>query len=384
MDSYQHDGEGELRPNSWRYPLIPQPVSSDRARQFAALMLAGICFPAIGVIFGKDGSSRTGWYPPSGRFAAGRVYVDSRNRKSDFYSLGVFEMNDTDTTTETADEVELKDEVQRETEQPHLSLQQRLGRVLSRDDTNVSSDELRGLIQECTDAIAEADGQAQYYHQQTLDIACDDPRAAKEAERECVLTRQRLLIAQSRTEEKLAKIVRRENHDRWRADRNRVAARRDEASRQFREVRDYFDDLVAIFKLAAQVDLEVQRVNASNPTGGEPLRTVECHARGIAAFSRSQPSIAATTQLPQWSDSERMLWPPKTVPLGVLVAESMGAPDPRYTDRWYEHQADRRAEQEAEAARTAKFYEDQQKAKEQREQHEAALAAEERARSGHP
>jgi hypothetical protein len=286
-----------------------------------------------------------------------------------------------DTETDTTTTAELNGEVQQqETEQP-TTLQRRLGRVLSRNDTNVSSDELRGLIQECTDAIAEADGQAQYYHQQTLDITCDDPTAAKEQERECVLTRQRLLIAQSRTEEKLAKIVRRENHDRWMADRNRVAAKRDAAAKQFREVPDYFDDLISIFKLAAQVDLEVARVNASNPTGSEPLRTVECHARGIPAFSRSQPSIAATTQLPQWSDSQRMVWPLPRIPMSVLAVQGMQpAHDVRYTDRWHEVTNQKRAEQAEEQARVAKYYEDQDRAREEREERDAA---EERAsRSG--
>jgi hypothetical protein len=287
-------------------------------------------------------------------------------------------MSDTDT-----DDVQVNGEAQQEEQQPRLSLQRRLGIVLSRDD-HCSSDELRALIQETTDAVAEADEKAQRYHQQTLDIACDDPAAAKEAERESVLTRQRLLIAQSRTEEKLATVVRRENRDRWMADRNRVAAKRDAAAKQFREVPDYFDDLVAIFKLAAEVDLEVQRVNAANPTGSEPLKSVECHARGIPAFSRSQPSIISTTQLPQWSDSQRMVWPPKPVPLGVLVAGSMAAHNPAYTDRWYEHQGDRRAEQEADQQRTAAYYARQEQERQEREAREDALAAAERQRQGYP
>jgi hypothetical protein len=285
----------------------------------------------------------------------------------------------TDNTDTDAEQ--LNGEVQQEEQRP-LSLQQRLGIVLSRDD-HCSSDELRALIQECTDAIAVADEDAQRYRQQTLDITCDDPTAAKQSERDCVLTRQRLLIARSRVEERLATVVRRESRDRWMADRNRVAARRDAAAKQFREVPDYFADLVEIFQLAAEVDLEVQRVNAANPTGSEPLKSVECHARGIPALSRSQPSIISTTQLPQWSDSQRMLWPPPRVPMGVLVAESMApAPDKRYSDRWYESQGERRAEQEAEQQRTAAHYERVERERQEREAREDARAAEERARSG--
>lgn len=196
-----------------------------------------------------------------------------------------------------------------------------------------------------------------------------------------MLTRQRLLIAKSRTEEKLAAAVRRENRDRWTADRNRVAARRDAAAKHFREIPDIFDDLVDIFKLAAEADAEVARVNTSNPTGSEPLSTVECYARGIPAFSRSQPSIISTTQLPQWSDSQRMVWPPPRVPMGVLVAEFM-VPAYHPGDRWHELQGARRAEQEAEAARTAAYYEQQERAKEEREAAEERRADAERQRSG--
>jgi hypothetical protein len=286
---------------------------------------------------------------------------------------------DTDTAAVNGEQVPETGEVQQQEQQP---LQRRLGIVLSRDD-HVSSDELRSLIQECTDAIAEADEQGQRFHEQYLDICCPDPATAKEGEREAVLTRQRLLIAQSRVEEKLAIVVRRENRDRWMADRNRVAAKRDAASRQFREVPDYFHDLVTIFKLAAEVDLEVQRVNAANPTGSEPLKSVECHARRIESLSRSQPSIISATQLPQWSDSQRQVWPPKSVPLGVLVAQGMQpAADPRYTDRWFESQSEKRAEQEAEHQRMTAYYAERQRLKEQREAAEAARAAEERARTG--
>jgi hypothetical protein len=131
-------------------------------------------------------------------------------------------------------------------------------------------------------------------------------------------------------------------------------------------------DMVEIFQLAAEIDLEVQRVNASNPTGGEPLLSVECHARGIEAFSRSQPSITTTTVLPDWNDSQRNLWPPRPVSLGVLVAAAMApaAVNIAYTDRWHEAVGDRRAEQEAEQRRTAEYYDRQEREREAREDEE--------------
>jgi hypothetical protein len=84
------------------------------------------------------------------------------------------------------------------------------------------------------------------------------------------------------------------------------------------------------------------------------------------------PSILDKVQLPDWDDSERLLYPPRPVSLGVLVAESM-APAYHPGDRWHELQGARRAEQEAANARTAQWYESQQKLqklKEERDEQE--------------
>jgi hypothetical protein len=116
----------------------------------------------------------------------------------------------------------------------------------------------------------------------------------------------------------------------------------------------------------------VDRVNQSRPGNEAPLQTVELHARGLDAFSRSLPSIAATAQLPDWEQSERMVWPPPRIPIGVLVAQRMQpVHDTRYTDRWHEAQDQRRAEQEAEQQRISDFHANQQRLKEEREAAEA-------------
>ena len=184
-------------------------------------------------------------------------------------------------------EVEQQQDVQ-EQERPRLSLQRRLGVVLSRNDTNISADELRQLIDETT-AAEEADTTAQMQKAASLSLDCDDPVAADERQKAAMLERQRLYACMPRLEERLAAAVRRENRDRWMADRNRVAARRDAAAKHFREVRDIFADLVEIFKLAAEVDREVDRINAANPGNIAPLASVELRARKLDAFPDRSP-----------------------------------------------------------------------------------------------
>jgi hypothetical protein len=54
MESYRHDGKGELLPLAARWPLEPR-VAGDRVRAFAEAMLAGACFDPVRVVTGLDG-----------------------------------------------------------------------------------------------------------------------------------------------------------------------------------------------------------------------------------------------------------------------------------------------------------------------------------------
>ena len=51
---------------------------------------------------------------------------------------------------------------------------------------------------------------------------------------------------------------------------------------------------------------------------------VELVARGLDTFSRDQPSLARTVQLPDWECSSKMAWPASQVPLAALMAQSIG------------------------------------------------------------
>jgi hypothetical protein len=58
MSAYNHSGEGELLPVSWRWPAAEANMSAAsmaRARDFCARMLCGETFPAVNAVLGRDG-----------------------------------------------------------------------------------------------------------------------------------------------------------------------------------------------------------------------------------------------------------------------------------------------------------------------------------------
>jgi hypothetical protein len=65
-----------------------------------------------------------------------------------------------------------------------------------------------------------------------------------------------------------------------------------------------------MFEKAKTVDEKVHRVNAEAPAGEHRrLLGVELTARGLLEFSRTNPSIIETAQLPDYERSGKMAWP---------------------------------------------------------------------------
>jgi hypothetical protein len=306
--------------------------------------------------------------------------------------MGVYEMNDTETDAELngkeEQETELQDEVQvqeQESERPRLSLQKRLGVVLSRDE-HVSADELKELLDEVNETADQKYAAAQEYKSASLDVNCEDVVGADNAQKALMLERQRLLMCIPRLEDKIRAAIRRDRRQSFEAVYRRTKAKLQEAAEKYAAYPDIIGELVDLFKLAKSVDAEVDAVNQNaSAMGCEHLKHVEVLARNLpeGRFTREQPEISDTIVLPEWKNSNKQAWPPPRQSLGLLIA---AASPPSYHpgDRWYEQQGDRRAEQEAEQARTATYYARQEQERQEREAREDALAAEERQRSGHP
>jgi hypothetical protein len=153
-----------------------------------------------------------------------------------------------------------------------------------------------------------------------------------------------------------------------------VKQKRDEAAATFRRYPELSQEILHLFALAAEIDREIDHVNASAPYGvHQRLRYVENEARNVE-FSRDRPSLAATVELRDWDNSGRMLWPQRHFGSSLAVAVAQSMMMPTVGDRWGESeiQAERRREIERSQAQQAEFYRRETEQQEARQNAEAA------------
>jgi hypothetical protein len=151
-----------------------------------------------------------------------------------------------------------------------------------------------------------------------------------------------------------------------------VEAKRDELAQEYAATYPRLAaQFVDLFERIEAVDKEVSRINGSAPSGGHRrLRQVELVARGLDNFSRADPPITKAVQLPDWTNSEKMIWPPPQPSLAVQVATTMTYGPHPGANWWQESKARAQAMRE-EQERVAAFYEAQARQREERE-HAAA------------
>ena len=236
------------------------------------------------------------------------------------------------------------------------TLEQRVAAILTND--NASAAELSELICEAESAAQTADQNVDAERTKALDIAqSPNIEAAHQAVAEAILARERLHNSLANLRAKLREALAAEAKDRWFVEFNRVKQKRDEAAATFQRYRELSHEIANFFALAAEVDREIDRVNASAPDGmGQRLRHVENEARNLD-FSRDCPSLAKTVELRDWDNSGRMIWPPRHFgSLAAAFAQSMITP--AVGARWSEPetQAERRREIENLQAQLAEFY----------------------------
>ena len=127
-------------------------------------------------------------------------------------------------------------------------------------------------------------------------------RHAHRAVAEAVLARERIRASLVKLRTKLSEAQAAEAQERWLVEFNRVKQKRDEAAAAFRRYREHSQEIVHLFALAAEIDREIDHVNASAPYGvHQRLRHVENEARNVE-FSRDRPSLAATVELRDWDN----------------------------------------------------------------------------------
>ena len=215
-------------------------------------------------------------------------------------------------------------------------LEQRISTALA--DPQVTSTDLMELIDEAELAVTAAEETARAEYEKALDpMVSPDAAKAKQSIWAAEFNRDRLRAFLSRLWERLDEIETAEKAARWDAGYGAIEARRDALANEFAEVYPKLaGQLCDLFSRARAVDQECSRLD-SEALSGEHRRLlgVELTARNLGSFTRSNPSLINAVKLPDWANSDRMVWPPPQAPLAALLAASMAPPpDARFTANW--------------------------------------------------
>jgi hypothetical protein len=204
--------------------------------------------------------------------------------------------------------------------------------------TGITSTNLEVLLQETANAVSNATIKVE--RERALDLTkSPDALATHRAMTESEFIRGRLRLALPELQQKLEVAREREEAAQWQHEFLRVEIIRDKAAEKWARVPQLISELIELFRLAETIDKECSRVNGSAPAG-EHRRLIgpELKARGLAAFSRANPPIAKGTTLPDWVQSEVMLWPLKSSFFPFAPAPQ----DIRYTSEWHRASTEQR------------------------------------------
>jgi hypothetical protein len=242
-------------------------------------------------------------------------------------------------------------------------LEQQIIAALS-DDT-MSAATLAELVADTEVAITEADAAAETAKTAFLDpVASPDANKARALMETTEYAADRLRTLRPRLEARHQKVDAAEYLTKWRTKYEVLKSERDALAEELGAI--YPAAVTAISDVLVRIadhDRRLSTLHQSRPAGGKGrLLSPELIARGIDEFSRDEPSVTRELRLPDWRNSERMVWPPRQPSPGVMIAESMlPNRDPRYTADWAAAKdaeiAARRAEEQQciadEAARSA-------------------------------
>jgi hypothetical protein len=255
------------------------------------------------------------------------------------------------------------------------TLEQRIVSILA--NANAGSETIAELIVEVETAAQVFVETAEAERARSLDLVqCADPHQARDRIAAAELAGDRLQSALPKLRDKLSATLAGESHERWLADYRRVGQKRDETAALFKTYPEHAEAIVHMFAAAAEVDREVSRINGDAPDGEHRrLRSVELEARNLDRFTRDNPSLASTVELPDWDNSGKKLWPRSSSgSFAAMAVASMTVPHPGVDWSTAEVREKRRKEIEKEQQRIGEFYQEQTAAQEER------LNAEERLR----
>ncbi|HEY6622076.1 MAG TPA: hypothetical protein VIY68_21240, partial [Steroidobacteraceae bacterium] len=197
-------------------------------------------------------------------------------------------------------------------------------------------------------------------------ICCSDPDAAREAVASAEFFVLRLRALLPRLEDRLARVAAAEERAEWKARYQPLKAERDALAAELAEVYPQVAaELAHLFGRIAANDIKLNELHLSRPSGiSLHLISAELLARGLGTFNPANPSIATELRLPAWENSAAALWPPAQVPLAVLAVSTV----PSYAGpNWFKGDKAKAAAERAEADRVARYYAQEQREREERE-----------------
>jgi hypothetical protein len=204
------------------------------------------------------------------------------------------------------------------------ALEERIASALA--NASIASAELRELIPETEAALTAAEATAQAEREKALNpVTSSDSVEAEQLVWTAEFRRDRLRSFLSHLRQRLAQVETSEKAARWQEDYEAVKEERDALADEFAErYASLTAELCDLFRRAQAVDQECSRIDSQAPQGeSRRLIGVELTARNLERFSRSDPSLIDGVKLPDLSQSDQMIWPPRKIPLSVQVATSM-------------------------------------------------------------
>jgi hypothetical protein len=227
-----------------------------------------------------------------------------------------------------------------------------------------TADHLSALISETESAIIEADATAKAERQKALDPqASPDLKTARAAMEDAQFARDRLRTVLPRLQQRHEEVTAAEYLVAWKETFSRLKIVRDEISEELSQYPDLVAKIANVFGRAVALDAELSRLHQARPAGvALHLLGAELMARGLEAFSAAQPSIASLLKLPDFTHSEKMVWPPSEAPMAaVMLPPTHLGPD------WW-RDAKRHGEQlREEAGEVAEYYDEQDRQREARQ-----------------
>jgi len=246
------------------------------------------------------------------------------------------------------------------------SLEERIAAALTCDH---SSAELAALVCETEAAIDAAAQNATLERKKALDpIASPDPKIARASMEDAQFLVGRLKNSLPKLERKYYKKSEAEKSAQWCADYQVVESERDKLAEELKRYPALAAQLADLMRRLAAFDGKLSDLHSRRPASVKmQIRSPELVARDLANFNREQPPLHKHLQLPEFRQSDRLIFPP---PRRLDMSMFAPVPDDRHSANWAEAYEKRAAEMQTEQERVAAFYDNQARVREQREKAE--------------